>query len=363
MKKLLLLAAFVVAVSFMYGQVLPAANLLNTLTLKATKFDDWLAKKKFYFTNTAVHGDTLTKIYHYKPEIKKNKPVDSVKRSIVRKDNKEEFTLTYQTASREEFDALKAQLKEVGFYCNGDDEPGMTGQLLFQYKDVTVTVFTETKDSITTCSLLFCKKTFPDPKDIYYADDLLCFTSHEYLVHYFGEENVKKDIYYFSGNELAKCSVLFLNTGRQVVFIWNDEVNKRDIANLLFGGQQKLKSLIDSDRFIAESNWIFKSGIHAGMPLYELRMLNGGDLKFYGSNSANAGIVVAENNGKINFKKEEVVLGCMNCNDGKYASASILHADDAITDGRILFVLSVVLNPEPGTKRNAQTASPAIVTK
>ncbi len=363
MKKLLVFAAFILPVSFMYGQVLPAANLLNALTLKAAKFDDWLAKKKFYFTNSSRQGDSLVKIYNYKPEIKKNKPVDSVKRCLTRKDNKDEFTLTYQTASRQEFEDLIKQLKLAGFYCNRDDEPAGSKPLLFQYRDVTVTVFTEEKDSIVKWSLLFYKKTFPDPQDIYYADDLLCFTSHEYLVYYFGEENVKKDIYYFSGNELAKCSVLFLNTGRQVVFIWKDEVNKKDQANLLFGGQQKLKSLLNSDKFIAESNWIFKSGVHAGMPLYELRMLNGSDLKFYGSNAANAGIVIAGNSGKINFKKEEIVLGCMNCTDGKYSSASILNADDAITDGRILFVLSVVLNPDPDGKRNAQSASPAMVTK
>ena len=363
MKKSLLFAAFILSVSCIYGQALPAANLLNALTLKASKFDDWLVKKNFFFTSTTKHGDNLVKMYDYKAEIKKKKPVDSIKRSIIKKDNKDEFTLTYQTASTEEFADLITQLKQAGFYCSQDEEAGDTKPLLFQYRDVTVTTFTETKDSISTCSLLFYKKIFPDPQDINYADDLLCFTSHEYLVHYFGEENVKKDIYYFSGNELAKCSVLFLNTGRQVVFIWNDEVNKRDIANLLFGGQQRLKSLMGSDKFIAESNWIFKSGIHAGMPLYELRVLNGGDIKFYGSSSVNAGIVVPDNSGKINFKKEEIVLGCMNCSDGKFASSSILNADDALTEGKILFILSVILKPEPDNKRSALSASPAIVTK
>ncbi len=363
MKKLLLIAAFILSVSCIYGQALPAANLLNALTLKATKFDDWLAKKKFFFTNTTKHGDTLVKLYDYKAEIKKKKPLDSVKRSVTRRDNKDEFILTYQTASIDEFADLITQLKQAGFYCSQDEETGDTKPLLFQYRDVTVTTFTETKDSISNCFLLFYKKTFPDPQDINYADDLLCFTSHEYLVHYFGEENVKKDIYYFSGNELAKCSVLFLNTGRQVVYIWNDEVNKRDIANLLFGGQQRLKSLMGSDKFIAESNWIFKSGIHAGMPLYELRMLNGGDIKFYGSSSVNAGIVVPDNAGKINFKKEEIILGCMNCSDGKFASSAILNADDALTEGKILFILSVILKPDPDNKRSVQSTSPAMVTK
>ncbi len=48
MKKLPVFAAFILSVSCIYGLALPAANLLNALTLKAIKFDDWLAKKNFF---------------------------------------------------------------------------------------------------------------------------------------------------------------------------------------------------------------------------------------------------------------------------------------------------------------------------
>ena len=43
--------------------------------------------------------------------------------------------------------------------------------------------------------------------------------------------------------------------------------------------------------------------------------------------------------------------------------AHVLEADDAIAEGKILFVLSVVLNPEPDNKRSSQTAGSPIVTK
>jgi len=363
MKKLLVFAAFAFPVPLVYGQAMLAENLLSSLTVKPVKFDDWLAKKKFFFTSNVQHGDTAITSYNFQPEIKKNKPVDSTKRAIIKKDYKEAFTLTYQSSSEQEFSQLKTQLKAAGFYTGQDEESGTNQPILYQHRDITVVIFAEIKDSLSTYSAVFYQKVFPDPQDIYYADDLLCFTSHEYLVHYFGEENVKKDIYYFAGNELAKCSVLFLNTGRQVVFIWNDEVSKRGIANLLFGGQQRLKSLLNSDQFIAESNWIFKSGVHAGMPLYELRMLNGSDFAFFGTNAVSAGIVQADAVGKVNFKKEEVVLSCMNCTEGKYASGALLNADAALKDGRILFVLSVSLSPGPDSKKNKQTTGPGMVTK
>ena len=191
----------------------------------------------------------------------------------------------------------------------------------------------------------FCKKRFPKSKDIYYADDLLTFTSHEYLVHYFGEQNVKKDIYFLSGNEIAKCSVLFLNTNRQVVFIWADEQNRCAISSLLFGGQQNLASSKESGKYVEENNWSLKSGIRPGMSLLELRMLNGNDFKFYGGNSINSGSVIPDGVGKLDFKKEEIILACLNCRDDKYSTAKVVNADDSIEEGRILFVLSIILNP------------------
>ncbi len=189
------------------------------------------------------------------------------------------------------------------------------------------------------------KKILPNPKDVNYGDDLLVFNSHEYLSYYFGKGNVKNDIYFLSENEVARCSVLFLNTNRQVVYIWKDDVNKCTIDHLLFGGQQKLESLKQNDNFIAENNWILKSGIHAGMSLFELRRLNENDFKFYGGNSANSGLVLQDNAGKLNFKRENIYLGCMNCNDKNFSSAAIINADDAIADEKILFVLTIALNP------------------
>jgi hypothetical protein len=220
-----------------------------------------------------------------------------------------------------------------------------TDSVMYQHNEYTATAYATTEDSLILYSILYTRKDFPEPKEIYYGEDLLQFSSHEYLIYYFGEDNVKKDIYYFSGNEIANCSVLFINTNRQVIFIWVDEFNKRTISNLLFGGQQKLKSQIDYDRYVAENNWELKSGVHAGMSIYELRKINENNFNFYGGNAINSGLILGEINGKIDFKRESIILGCMNCKDDTYRSTAVMTADDAIADGRILFVLSVVLYP------------------
>ncbi|MES2849471.1 MAG: hypothetical protein V4685_10480 [Bacteroidota bacterium] len=345
MKKILVTTALILSVPILYGQLPDAQKLIDIFSIPAAKFDDWAAKKKFYFTFNTKNEDTLIRHYDFKSVVKKGKLVDSIERSIQCKENEKDFNLVYQTASEPEFSALIQQLKAMGFYCNMEGEAAKD-RLLYQHKDFIAKTYTEIKDSTTFYSLQFHEQDFPDPAEIMYADDLLCFTSHEYLVHYFGEENVKKDYYFFSGNELANCSVLFVNTSRQVVFIWRDEVNRRGIDDILFGGQQKLKSAMSGGKYVAESDWRFKSGVHPGMTLYELRILNGDDIKFYGGNSLKSGTVITGNKGKLDFYKEEIILGCVNCTDNNFAKAEVMNADEALADGKILFVLSVVLNAD-----------------
>ncbi len=347
MKKLLIIF-FTLTVHTMYGQEMPAQKLLDIFTIPAAKFDDWASRKRFQFAFNTKNEDTLIKHYSFKSPIKKGKLVDSIQRRILCKESKADFNLVYQTASVEEFSTLIKELKSIGFYTNMEGEPAAK-KMLYQYKDFIAKTYTETEDSITFYSLLFHEQDFPDPQEITHADDLLHFQSHEYLVHYFGEENVKKDFYYFSGNELVNCSVLFVNTSRQAVFIWRDEVNRCGIDDILFGGQQKLRSAMKGGEFVAESDWHFKSGVHPGMSLYELRVLNGDDIQFYGGNSLKSGTVITGNKGKLDFYKEEIILGCVNCTDKSFTTAETMNADEALADGKILFVLSVVLNAEKKT--------------
>jgi hypothetical protein len=351
MKKLLFFLAYILFATAVSAQGITADRLIDYLTTDPLKIDNLLDNKKFFFANKEHSGDTAIKIYYYKPEPKgKKKILDSVKRVLLRSEWKEGSSLTYQTSSAEEFGLLKDELKKEGFYSNSNDSEIDSAALLFQHRELTALAFLTQSDSIKYYSFSFFKKKFPIPEDIYFGEDLLAFSSHEYLASFFGEQNVVKDIYYFTGNELASCSVLFPNTKRQAVFIWQDQVNKTGIFTIFFGGQQNLKSLADYDKVIAENDWVLKSGIHPGMTIYQLRMLNKNDFSFYAGNAANSGSVLSQKTGELDFNKESIILGCVNCNNDRYESAKTMSADDAISNEIILFVLTVILNPQTDSK-------------
>ena len=328
------------------GQAITIEQLIKYTALAQPKFETTVEKKYFTPITHYQKADTFYNHYKYiKQSNKKNAVQDSTLRILKKAACKDTVAITFQTSSYTEFCTLRAEMKLAGFYCNQEADSLILPKLLYQYNDYTIHLNTVVQDSILLYGIQIQQQLFPNPQDMYYGDDLLVFTSHEYLVYFFGAENVKKDIYFLSGNEVSKCSILFSNTPRQVVFLWKDEANRCGIESLLFGGQQKTKTAIENGGFVGQSNWVLKSGIHPGMTLYELRKLHNNNFKFYGGNAANTGSIIDEKNGAISFKKEELTLGCVNCNDDVYNRTTILTADEALAQGRIVFVLSVCLYP------------------
>jgi hypothetical protein len=139
----------------------------------------------------------------------------------------------------------------------------------------------EIKDSTIFFTCLLERKELPKAKDIIYAEDLLSVSSHEHLCLLFGEANVKKDTFYYSPTEINKCSILFPNTNREVVFIWNDETNYRKTAFLVIGGNSKPNSSSNFNRPIEQNVWRSRQGVYSGMSLAELQNLNGKEVRFY----------------------------------------------------------------------------------
>lgn len=348
MRRLLLWCLFLSFCFASRGQVFSASAFLEAAATQKLKFDSYVSKKGFALIGSSYQTDTIARNYEYKTGRKK-KETDSlfvyVKRAITSFSTKEDFCFTYLTTSSAEYQKLKSEIKKEGFFCNEEKDSLTAPALLFQSKDVTITIDSKAVDTVTEYSFLVRKQAMPKAKEIVFAEDLAVFNSHEYLRYYFGDKNVKKDIYYLSEKQIGKCSVLFPNTNRQVVFLWADEVNNCKLAKMYIGGQLMSESSLEYDKNVAENIWQLKSGIHAGMSLYSLRQLNDAAFNFYGGNSSNTGMVFTDSTGKINFKKENIILGCINCTDPKFLKQTVINSDEAIVDERILFVHTIILDP------------------
>jgi hypothetical protein len=328
-----------------YAQQLPDLDdFLEWTSLVPSKFETSVLRKDFFSKSVERSGDTVFRHYEL-PKIPatKRRDADTSLRRLIRVELKDKNKLIYTTTSVEEYRTLLEEFKEKKFICPENDADQK--RTIFQLRDMLVETGMDSSESAALYSLTFFRKSFPAPVDVNYADDLFVFSSHEYLTHYFGEQNVRKDMYFISGNDMVNCSILFANSARQVVFLWHDQANRRGIRGILLGGQQNVAGATQLSNYVGQNNWVMKSGLFAGMTLYQLRVKNEADIVFHGGNSPDAGTVVADNKGKFNFNKEQVELGCINCSDEAFARAKLIQGDDALEEGRILFILSIAVQP------------------
>jgi hypothetical protein len=347
MKKIIVLSFWVLRSAITNGQHFSADKLMAMLHLTTPEIEKQLLKKKYYSTGTLSFSDTAITTYQYRAVKSKKIPFDTVNRKYISAVLNETHKQTYQTTSATEYYNIIEALKQKGFYCEYEKDSSLTPHsYLFQYHNYTADASINRVAETTWYSIAFHKKDLPVEKDVHFAEDLLQFNSHEYLVYYFGEENVKKDIYYFGENDIVKCSVLLINTRLQVIFIWKDELNRRKISKLFFGGIHTLKSQKGNSKFIAENGWLLKSNIYAGMPLVNLRILNEKNFAFSGGDSPNPGLIFPESSGRVDFSNVDVILACMNCDDDKFLKSKLMNADKAMQDGRALFILTIVLYPD-----------------
>ena len=347
MKKSLLffcLLIFILTSYSSYSQIYAVVNVVEASTVAKLKFDSYVSKKGFRYLGSSYSGDTIVRDYNFK-SFGKSKLKDSAQRSVTIFNTKADFCFIYRTTSLQEFKKIESDITKEGFFCNNQKDSLTAPSLLFQHNDITINISSKLLDTVTEYSFFIRKQPLPKPIEIVFAEDLFVFNSHEYLRYYFGDKNVQKDIYYLSEKQIGKCSVLFPNTNRQIVFLWEDEVNNSRIAKIYIGGQLMAESSLEYDKNVAENIWRLKSGVRPGMSLYQLRQLNEAAFNFNGGKSANTGMVFTDSTGKINFKKENIILGCMNCTDPAFLKKAVISSDEAIEEERILFVHTIILNP------------------
>ena len=324
-------------------------DLVGYTEYNVSKFDQHIAKKSFKRDYFSPKESTTSYTYFQSKKSKKGQVVKTISYQAV----KDKTFIGYQTSSEQESNEIKEQIKRAGFIHYAGKKVADAKPLLFQKDNYTITTSIEIKDSTTLYSFLVEKKDLPRAREVVFAEDLAKFNSHEYLVTAFGAQHVVKDVFYYSEKETNKCSVLYPNTNREVIFIWGDEENFRTINFMMIGGGLLTKSSSNVNRTIEHNVWRSNQGIYSGMSLQELQELNGSDLSFYGWHLDQAGMLAPRNSGQIDFKKVGIVLNCLNCNDRSYKPVNIVKSSDQLAQERKVYVSTLIIIPE---KEEAATA-------
>lgn len=348
------LAVFFLAVTFqtVQAQQFYADDLLKMLSLTSEKAEVTVQKKGYLFSAEETKGDTAYKTFIVRIPYKKRKK-EFTDRNISIGQVKEEPVIIYNTTKADDFLKIKVALEKKHYSVSGLFTGCPPLFFIFRNKEYTITSQTFKQDTLTWYSLCFHKKKLPAKQDIHYAEDLLQFDSHEYLTAVFGTEHLKSDLYYFSDEEVSKCSVLFPNTPMQVVFIWEDELNFRKLSSVIIGGRDEMRKPSDpkTEIIVSENKWRFHHNIYLGMSLQQMRTIHGENFDFFGANSKYTGLIRPNKTGTISFNKHHFLLGCLNCKESQeFRKKEIISADEAARKGLILFLSSVVLIPEKETE-------------
>jgi hypothetical protein len=157
-------------------------------------------------------------------------------------------------------------------------------------------------------------------------------------VEVFGKENVKTDVFYFSETETNKCSVLYPNSNREAIFIWDDEVNMRDLDFVVIGGSLKPRVYTNSVNQVSHNSWISKQGVYCGMTLKEVEKLNEAPLRFYNWDTESAGYLAPNNKG--------MVFNCLNCTFTKVANTKITESSFALQENQKVYVTTLIILPD-----------------
>jgi len=325
------------------GQSFTVNDLVTLSSLSSKNVDHFMKKYGFSSMGSGPNGYSAGASYFEKIKTPKIDSLTGRSIEIYKKDDSRFFVL--HTTSLGEYQDGQLQLMSTGFFYDKKKDLSESTAMLFQKKDITIETLSEIEDDIPVYTFLLQKKELPRPSDITNAEDLLKFTSHEYLAGFFGEKNVKKDLYYFSDNELKKCSVLFPNSSLQAVFVWNDEDNLSDLAYVLVSNVIPTVSAAKFNGVLKNNQWQLKNGIYPGMSIKELLKINERDFEIYGNQSAQAFMVKSESSGKIDFKKTAIVLSCSNCNDDRLFNKQAVKALDLAEENLPVYVYNIIIFP------------------
>lgn len=315
-------------------------DLVSFTSIPSSKFDAYISRKGYRPQPDSVYSAFDNSFY----KVSKDKTIQTF---LGRTDRSDTASLFFQTNSLEEFRELKQELVQNGFVYAPYDSSRELFPPLYQRANVRVYPSMQQQGNNTIYALEVQRKQLPGATDITFAEDLMQLASHEYLATVFGPSNVHKDRFYFSEKEINKCSVLFPNTGLQVIFIWQDQINHKGLSFIMIGGELRAQSSQSFHKAIEMNKWRSNQGVYLGMSLTDLERLNGGPIQFYGWESEQPGIVSPKSVGNIDFKKLGIQLDCLDCNEDKYyTKTDLLNSSDVLKQNGRVYVSALILIPE-----------------
>ena len=327
------------------GQTITVDDLLTLSNLPTKNIDHFMNRKGFVTGGSSLaYNATAVSFFQKKSKKKKSIP-PSVIQSVDIYTKGDSYCFTLHTSSMADYTDGKNRLKREGFFYDKSRDDSGAVSLLFQKRTITILADSSRTDTSTQFNFSLQIKELPEPGTIRDAEDLLKFDSHEYLATVFGESNVKKDVYYFTEKEMKKCSILFANTSRQAIFVWEDEGNLRKLSYVLVSSISPTLNAVRYSGYVSPNRWTTKNGISASMSLRELLQLNGNDFEFYGINSEFAYMVEPIRTGNIDFKKTGVMLGCLDCSDSKLLEKTKVSAANAVDKNLYLYIFYIMIRP------------------
>jgi len=343
-KPLLILSSLLLLSGHLKSQSITVDDLVALSSVSSKNIDNFLGKKGFVSAGKSEQYGSPGTTFIENRKLK-SKDTTGIYRTIIHysKDDADYFVL--QTNSIGEFNDGNSKLKKKGFYCPQNKTANPLAPIVYKKKNITIAANSITEDGMPLYTFSLEKKELPNPNSIRFAEDLLSFDSHEYLVSYFGQKNVKEDVYYFSEKELKKCSVLFPNTSKQATFIWEDEKALSKLSYILISGILPTANGFQFSASVSENKWQLKNGLYVNINIRELLDLNGDDFEFYGRNSEFAYMVVPGSKGSIDFNKIGLTLGCFDCSSSSLLDQKKISITEAIEHSLAMYVVYIMIMP------------------
>ncbi len=352
MKKLLLLLCIqFLGQEILHSQTFTVGDLVRFTSLSSKNAERFLSKNKFIVPGTVAFSSENPIIFHQK--IKGARKEFEPQRTIEVYKQDEITSYTLQTTSKGEFLSGQDELIKNGFLYDLAKNYTNESSMFYQKRNMTIKTSTHVEDSIPQYSFELEVRDLPDLSNVRYAEDLLQFTSHEFLVSFFGENNVKRDLYYFSEKELKKCSVLFFGSNRQVVFVWQDERNMQNVEYLLVSTKIPTEATSKSEKELSTNEWKLRNGIQHGTNIKDLLRINENDFTVYGNPSELAFMIQPTNNGNIDFTKTALLLACKGCKTDIIFDKPLVSALDIARKDLPVSVFDMIIYPDNNAKKNA----------